>query len=158
MGLTGWWRENHLTLFTCIGGREYNHRLVIRIFTSSSSACGARYVTTEKPWYRAEYRQLNAPCCWASSARYQTSPDKSDFLPQRAPELRTSRASAAAGSVDSGERDYLGQGKDAWRAQGAQRVTEEQRYRSWGNTLKNAIVAEVKTGHKMRPVEIIMIR
>ena len=72
--------------------------------------------------------------------------------------MRTSRVSAAAGSADIGERDYLGQGKDAWRARGAQRVTEEQRYRSWGNTLKNAIVAEVKTGHKMRPVEIIMIR
>ncbi len=72
--------------------------------------------------------------------------------------MRTDRVSAVTDNADSDECGYLGQEKDVWRARGAQRVTEEQRYRSWGNTLKNAIVAEVKTGHKMRPVEIITIR
>lgn len=71
---------------------------------------------------------------------------------------RTGTDAAATDNADSVGYGFREQGMGVLSGPGARRGVEEQRFRSWRLRNKNAIVAELKTGHKMRPGGITVIR
>ena len=120
-----------------------------------AAPAAVRFATIERLPYPAGYRQSGVRYCWASLARYRTSPGRNDWRPLLAPGLRTGTASAVTDSVGSDGLGYHAREKAGSRERDVRREGEGRRYQSWGSLRKNAIVAEVKTGHKRCPVGFI---